>query len=315
MKAMMIEKFGDLDQIKLGEIPIPEPQPNEVQIQIAYAGINPVDWKICEGLLRERMPYEFPIVLGWDVAGIITKIGKQVSRLKIGDEVFAYARKSKIKDGTLAEYICLEADHVAFRPEKIGLREAAAIPLTGLTSWQSLFDSANLKTNESILIHAGAGGIGSMAIQFAKQQGAKIFTTANQQNHAYVKKLGADVAIDYKQEDFVAKIKSILPSGVDVVFDTIGGSTLEKSLDVIKPGGRLVSLLQQLPADIAEKRHIIATYVFVHPNGSQLKTIAELIDAGKVVPPHLKEYPFNQTQEAFAELKTGHVQGKIVIKI
>lgn len=315
MKAMLIEEFGELDCIRLGDIAMPAPQSNEVQIQILYASLNPVDLKICEGLLRERMPYEFPITLGWDVAGIISKVGKHVSRFKEGDEVFAYARKSKIKDGTLAEYICLEDINVAHKPETISLREAAAIPLTGLTSWQALFDAAKLQAHETILIHAGAGGIGSMAIQFAKHQGANVITTSSQQNQAYVKQLGADVAIDYTREDFVESIKSLLPVGVDVVFDTLGGQTLQKSLAVLKAGGRVVSLLQLVPEDTAKQSNITASYVFVRPNGAQLETIAAWIDAGKVVVPHLKEYAFEQTKEAFAELKTGHVKGKIVIKV
>lgn len=315
MKVAFIEKFGELDQVKLGQISTPEPLVNEVQIQISYSSINPVDWKITEGYLRERMPYEFPIVLGWDLAGTISKLGPNVSQFKVGDEVFAYARKSKIKDGTLAEYICLDANNVALRPKKISLREAAAIPLTALTAWQSLFEAAKLKANETVLIHAGAGGVGSMAIQFAKNQGAKVFTTASQRHADYIKQLGADVLIDYRKENFVSKIKSLVPGGVDVVFDTIGGETLKQNFEVIKPGGRLVSILEQISDEEARKRNIQASYVFVRPDGGQLKTIAGLIDAGKVVPPHIKEYPISEIQKALNELKQGHVQGKIVINI
>lgn len=315
MQAIIIEKFGELDQVKLGDIPTPEPQPNEVQIQATYAAINPVDWKITAGLLRERMPYEFPITLGWDVAGIITKIGQQVSQFKIGDEVFAYARKTKIKDGTLAEYICLDANNVALKSRKLSFDAAAAIPLTGLTAWQALFEAAKLKANETILIHAGAGGVGSMAIQFAKHHGAKVFTTASAQKHAYVKQLGADVAIDYKQEDFVTKIKSLAPKGIDVVFDTLGGAIQEASLNVLKPGGRIVSIVHQVPADIAEKHAVKPSYIFVHPDGAQLKSIADLLDTGKIIPPLTQEYPLAKAREALAELKCGHITGKIVIKV
>lgn len=315
MKAIVIEEFGDLNKVKLGEIPTPEPKANEVQIEVAYAAINPVDWKITAGLLRDRMPYEFPITLGWDVSGIISKVGENVSEFKKGDAVFAYARKAKIKDGTLAEYICLEANHVALKPNKISYSEASAIPLTGLTAWQAIFDAAKLNPLETILIQAGAGGVGSIAIQFAKYQQAKVITTASKNHHQYVKKLGADIAIDYHKENFVDRIKEVFPEGIDVVFDTIGGKTLESSLEVIKKGGRLVSILQEVPPDVALKHQINAKYVFVHPDGKQLKTIAELIDAGKVKPPNIKEYPFSKTREALEDLKQGHTQGKIIISL
>ncbi len=315
MKAIIVEKFGDLDQVTLGDIPTPEPAANEIQIQVNYAAINPVDWKICAGLLRDRMPYEFPITLGWDVAGSISKMGKDVSQFKIGDEVFAYARKAKIKEGTLAEYVCLDANSVALKPSKLNLKEAASIPLTGLTAWQALFEAAKLTSHETILIQAGAGGVGSMAIQFAKQHQATVITTASANKLTYVKQLGADIAIDYHQENFVTRIKELFPQGIDVVFDTVGGTTLQASLDSIKNGGRLVSITQQVPDDIATQHHITASYVFVHPSGKQLKLIADLIDAGNVVPPQIKEYPFAKTREALQELKIGHTQGKIVIKI
>lgn len=315
MKAVIIEEFGDLSQVKMSHIPITGPLPNEVQIEVSYAAINPVDWKIAAGLLRERMPYEFPITLGWDVAGKISKLGGEVSQFKVGDEVFAYARKSKIKEGTLAEYICLDESVITHRPKKLSLKEAAAIPLVGLTAWQALFEAAKIKSQETILIHAGAGGVGNLAIQLAKQYGAKVITTASVANHPYVKKLGADIAIDYHQENFVTKIKSSHPDGIDVVFDTIGGKTLEDSFTVIKPGGRLVTIIQQIPQDIAAKYKVHGSYVFVRPDGKQLKAIADLIDSGKIIVPEIQEYPLLKAKEALIELKSGHTKGKIVIKV
>lgn len=315
MRAMVIEDFGDINQMRLAEIPTPEPQKNEVLIQISYAAINPVDWKICAGFLRERMPYEFPITLGWDVAGVISKVGADVTHYKVGDEVFAYARKSQIKDGTLAEYICLDANNIAFKPKTLQAKEAAAIPLTGLTAWQCLFDAVHLKQGDVVFIPAGAGGVGSMAIQFSKYAGATVVTTASSKNHDYLKKLGADIAIDYHTENVIDRVQSLYPQGVDVVFDTMGGSTLEDSFKFMKVGARLVSIISKVTDDIADKHKIQAHYVFVQPSGSQLKTIGELLDTGKIRVPHIKEFTFENAREAMTELKAGHTIGKIVVKI
>lgn len=315
MKAILIEKFGGPDQLKLIDVPTPEPKDNEVQIAVAYAGANPVDWKISEGLLKDRMPYEFPIILGWDVAGTISKVGKGVTNLKVGDEVFAYTRGPIIKWGTYAEYVCFDAQHVVLKPKKLSFKEAASIPLSALTAWQSLFEAAQLKSGETILIQAGAGGVGGMAIQFAKNVGAKVFTTASLNNFVYVSELGAEVAIDYKHEDFVTRILVMEPDGIDVVFDTVGGKTLEASCGVLKKGGRLVSLLGQLSQSTVDKYGIKFTYVFVRPEGKDLKAIATLLDTGKVKPPTIEEFPLSKAKEALIKLKEGHTRGKIVLKI
>lgn len=315
MKVANIDGFGDLDQIKIADIPTPSPKANDIQIKIAYAAINPVDWKICAGFLRERMPYEFPITLGWDVAGVVSAVGENVSAFKPGDEVFAYARKDKIKDGTLAEYICLDAKNVALKPSGLSLSEAASIPLTGLTAWQSLFDAAKLQPEDVIFIPAGAGGVGSMAIQLAKHHGATVITTASERSHPYVEKLGADVVIDYHKEDFAEKIRELYPDGIDVVFDLMGGETLDASLTTLKSGGRLVSLLKELSPEEAKQCNISAYYVFVQPSGEQLKLIADLLASKKIASPKIKEYPFSQAKEALQELKQGHTHGKIVVKV
>ena len=307
MKAAVIEEFGDLNNIKISDIPTPEPEAHEVQIKIAYAALNPVDWKICAGYLRERMPYEFPITLGWDVAGEVTKVGKEVTSIKIGDAVFGYARKAKIKDGTLADYICLEANSVAIKPAQLNFSEAAAIPLTGLTAWQCLFDAAKLQPHEIIFIPAGAGGVGSMAIQFAKQQNATVITTANESNHPYVKKLGGGRFIDYRKENFARRIKQLYPQGIDVVFDTVGGGTLDASLSILKCGGRLVSILQEIPPEIAAKHQ-----------SAPLRVCATKWQTTKIhwIYWKQKSVAANQnillkTQEALEELKQGHTHGKL----
>lgn len=315
MKAVISEQFAGIDQIKLANIPKPEPLPNEVQIQVAYAAVNPVDWKIVEGHLKDRLPHEFPIVLGWDVSGTISKVGRDVTDLLVGDEVFAYARKPTVKWGTYAEYVCFEGKDVVRKPANLTLEQAAAIPLTGLTAWQSLVEAAKLKRGEAVLIHAGAGGVGSMAIQFAKHLGAKVITTASTENHDYVKKLGADIAIDYHKESFVEKIKEIFPNGIDVVFDTIGGKTQQESFNVLKKRGRIVSIVQPISETEAMKHDCIAHYVFVRPNGAHLKTIAELLESKAIMPPAIEIFPLEQAKEALEKSKEGHTLGKIVLKV
>lgn len=315
MKAIAIDRFGGVEQLKIHHFPIPAPSDNEVQIQVIDAAVNPVDWKIREGKLSGRLPHEFPLILGWDAAGIISAVGKDVKNFKIGDEVFAYCRKPIVKWGTYAEYVCVEAQNVAAKPKKLSFAQAAAIPLVGLTAWQSLFDVTHLKKGETVLIPAGAGGVGSIAIAFAKNAGAKVITTASQPNHAYVKSLGADVAIDYTKDNVLEKVKGIAPQGVDVVFDTVGGKSYLESFQMLKPGGRIVSLLEQPNADAEKKYQVKASYHFVMPNGEQLKKIAQLIDEGKVPPPHIEEVSWEKAADAQTRLQEGHTKGKIVLKI
>lgn len=315
MKAIIIDSFGGVEKLKMSEIPIPPPADNEIQIQIMYTAVNPVDRKIREGLLKNRLPYEFPIILGWDAAGKVSTIGKNAQKFKVGDEVYAYCRKPTIQWGTYAEFVNVDAANVALKPKRLNFAEAAAIPLAGLTAWQALFDHAKLNPGEIILIHAGAGGVGSLAIQFAKNAGAIIYTTACEANFPYVKKLGAKEAIDYKKEDFVKKIKSSHPDGIDVVFDTVGGNTLQESVKVLKIGGRIVSLLEQLPKEVLDSYKIQGSYLFVSPNGAQLEKIAELIDQGKVQPPKIEEMDLKDAGLAQEKLHKGIGGGKIVLKV
>lgn len=314
MKAVVIDQFGSIENLHQVECPIPQPEDDEVQIQILYASVNPVDWKICEGRLQGRLPHEFPITPGWDASGIVTEAGRNVKNLKVGDEVYAYCRKPVIHDGTYAEYICFDAEHVALKPKNLSFAEAASIPLAGLTAWQAL-ETANLKKGETILIQAGAGGVGSLAISFAKIAGAKIYTTASKSHHDYVRKLGADVAIDYTKESFVEALKKLEPQGIDVVLDCVGGDVLDNSIKVLKPGGRLVSILGQLDPKAAKKKKIHFSYVFVAPNGAQLKQIASLVEEQKLILPRIEEMTLDQAIEAQAKVREGHTEGKIVLKI
>lgn len=314
MKAITIKEFGGIEKLIFDEIPNPKPASNEVLIELIYTSVNPVDWKIREGYLKNRLPHQFPLILGWDAAGKIVAIGKDVKNFKIGDEVFAYCRKPTVQWGTYAEYIAVDAESVALKPKNINFAQAASIPLVGLTAWQALFDSAKLQKGETILIHAGAGGVGSLAIQLAKYAGAKILTTASPVNFSYVKKLGADIAIDY-HGGFIEEVKKAAPQGVDVVLDCIGGQTLQNSLKILKPQGRIVGIVEKLDPAIAEKNNVQGSYVFVRPNGRQLEEIGKLISENRVSAPNIEEMPLRDAAKAQEKNKAGHSKGKIVLRI
>lgn len=315
MRAIAIEKFGAQEEVKVMHLTPPPLQEEDVQISIKYAGVNPVDWKIKDGLLKERMPSEFPIVLGMDCAGVITAIGKNIKNFKIGDEVFTFCKKSKMQWGTYAEFLRVDAQQVAIKPKKLNFAEAAALPLSALTAWQALFDHGKLKKGGTVLIHAGAGGVGTMAIQFAKSIGAFVITTASKAHHSYVKKCGADLIIDYSKESFVKKITQEFPTGIDLVIDSMGGEVCTESMRVIKERGCLVSLLQQFDDKKAQPNDIRCVFFLTKPDGSQLQKIAELIDKGTIFAPQIEELPLESAQIALEKVRAGHVIGKIVLKV
>lgn len=315
MKAIAIEEFGDLNQLNLMDLPIPEPHANEVQIKIAYAGVNPVDWKISEGLLKSRMTNEFPIILGWDVSGTISKVGNEVTHLKVGEPVFANVRGDIIKNGTYAEYVCFDAKNVVRKPCRLSFAQAAAIPLTSLTAWQCLIEAAQLKAGETVLIHAGAGGVGGMAIQIAHHFKANVITTARTENHDYVKHLGANHAIDYTEVDTAEAVKEIAPQGVDVILDTVGPKNEELNFSLLKQGGRLVSIVAPPNSEHAQKLGFKAYYVFVKADGTQLKEIADLFESETFLPPEVEEFPLIKAKQALAQVKEGHNKGKVVLKV
>lgn len=316
MKAALIHAFEGIEKIEIAQVSIPTPQPHEVQINVKYAGVNPVDWKIAEGFLKGRMDYQFPIILGWDVAGVVSQVGKEVTSLKEGDPVFAFCKKEVIHDGSFAEYICLNAEQVVKKPNKLSFAEAATIPLSSLTAWQSLYDTAHLKNKEEVLIHAGAGGVGGFALQLAKLVGAHVITTTSGPNFDYVRSLGADEMIDYTQDNFVDTLQKKHPKGVDVIYDTVGGNTLKASYQTAKNGGRLVTIAGVVDQALATKQHLSsAQFLDVQPNGKELTKIAALFDEDKLLPPHIQEVPFEEVGLALHKSRDGHTQGKLVLKV
>jgi NADPH:quinone reductase-like Zn-dependent oxidoreductase len=309
MKAVVIEQYGGKEKLKEMEVPDPKIKDDQVLIEMKATSINPIDWKLREGYLKEMLPFEFPIILGWDAAGIIKETGKNVQQFQKGDRVFA--RPETTRFGTYAELTAVDENLLAKIPDNLSYEEAASIPLAGLTAWQALFDTAHLQQGEKVLIHAGAGGVGSLAIQFAKYAGAYIATTASEKNINFLKGLGADEVINYHTTQF----EDVL-SDYDVVFDTMGGAIQSKSFQVLKKGGRLVSIVEEPNAEEAKKYSIKAESIWLKPNGHQLGQIARLMETGKVRATIGETLPFSEkgVKDAHALSESHHAKGKIVIR-
>lgn len=309
MKAVVIDQYGSKEQLHETQLKDPVPGPHQVVVKLSATSINPIDWKLREGFLKQMFDWPFPIILGWDAAGVITEIGEQVSGWKKGDRIFA--RPATTRFGSYAEYTLVD-DHLLARiPENISFAEAASVPLAGLTAWQALFDHADLQPGEKVLIHAGAGGVGSLAIQFAKLHGAHVIATASAKNSDFLKSLGADEVIDYHTAHF-----EDLLSDLDVVFDTLGGEIQKASFKVLKKGtGRLVSIVNAPDQSLAVSYQVTAEAIWLKENGKQLKEIADLLASGKVKAVVGAEFPFSEKgiKEAHALSETHHTRGKIVI--
>jgi NADPH:quinone reductase-like Zn-dependent oxidoreductase len=315
MKAMAIDQFGGPGQLRLVDRPVPVPADDEVLVELQYTSVNPVDWKIREGYLKEFLPHRFPLIPGWDAAGIVRKVGRGVTAYKGGEKVYAYARKPAVQWGTYAEYVTVAADVAAPMPANVSFAQAAAIPLTALTAWQALFDFARLKSGQTVLIHGGAGGVGGMAIQLARHAGARVLTTASARNHEYVRGLGAHQPIDYTAGNFVDVLRKHEPGGADVVLDTVGGAVLRESLRAVKRGGTLVSVVDEPNAAAAGAEDVRTGYVFVSPSGTQLREITALIEQGVLRPPRIEEMRLEQAPAAQERSRGRHIAGKIVLKI
>lgn len=317
MKAVYHEDFGPADVLKYGDVPRPSPGRDEVLIRVRAAGVNPVDWKIREGLLKTRMPHQFPIIPGWDVAGVVAEVGPGVSGFRKGDAVYAYARKPVIKDGCYAEFVTLPARQIAPKPRSLSFEEAAAVPLAALTAWQALFDAAGLGKGQTVLVHAAAGGVGGYAVQLAKQRGAVVIGTARAENHDYLKELGADHTVDYTSGDVVEQIRTQFPRGVDVVLDAVGGETQIRSAELVRRGGTLVTILApQAETETAlRRRGAKLAYVFVAPNAAQLRKLSSLAESGRLRVHLAATLPLSEAAEAHRRIQGGHTRGKIVLRV
>ena len=311
MKAAFYDEFGDLNQIKVGELEKPEPAEGEVLIRVKSAGVNPVDAAVARGMLNEFIPAEFPVIPGWDVAGVIEERGHSARRFAKGDKVYAYARRPKVQHGTFAEYISIPESYVAKSPEKLTMDEAGGVPLTGLTAYQSLFDAGNLKGGETILILGASGGVGSFALQLTKWKGATVIGVAGSSNQDYMKDLGADYTVDYSKGDVGEAVDKVAPDGVDMIFHCSRGNSLAQSHDCLKEGGRLISITN---SDPERRDDVHFQYVFVEPNAVQLEHLSELADSGKLKVHVSKTFKLDDAQKALQEIESLHAKGKTVIK-
>lgn len=307
MRAVTISNYGGQDQLKLVEIDVPAISPTDVLVKVHAASVNPVDWKIREGYLAEMLPHTLPLTLGWDFSGEVVAVGETVTDWAVGDLV--YSRPEIVRNGSYADYIAVAANEIATKPQSLNHQFAAAVPLVTLTAWQALYDLAQVKEGDKVLIHAGAGGVGIAAIQLAKLKGAYVYTTASERNVELLKDLGADEVINYKTEDF-STLKDI-----DVVFDTMGGDVLDNSWGTLKKGGYLVSIVQPPEEEKAKALGVNAEFCFVQPNAAQLGEIGALIDDGKIKVLIDSVYRLDEVAQAHQKSEAGHAQGKIVIQV
>jgi NADPH:quinone reductase-like Zn-dependent oxidoreductase len=305
MKAIRIHQYGGPEVLAQVEMQRPTPGPDEVLIKIYAASVNPIDWKMRAGHVKEFFPLTFPSTLGWDVSGIVEEAGDNVTQFKRGDEVYAL-----VKGGGYAEYVVTKAPVVAKKPRTLDHIHAAAVPVAGVTALQALFEVAQLRAGQKVLIHAAAGGVGNFAVQLAKAKGAYVIGTASSKNQAFLGELGVDKVVDYQKTRFEDTVRD-----VDVVLDTVGGETLERSFKVLKKGGILVSLVQLPSQESTTKYGVRALFYGGHASSSDLAEIAKLIDDGKVKPVVETILPLAEARRAHELSETRHVRGKIVLKV
>ena len=332
MKAFVINKYSKKGELKLADVAIPEVKEHDVLVEVHASGLNLLDSKIKSGEFKMILPYKLPLILGHDVAGVITQVGNKVTKFKAGDAV--YARVADFRIGTLAEFIAIDEKDVALKPQNISIEEAASIPLVALTVWQAFVENAKLRKGQKVFIHAGSGGVGTIAIQLAKHLGATVATTASEKSFEMLKKLGADVLIDYKTQDFETILKEY-----DVVLNSQDTKTLEKSLRILKPGGKVISISGPPTADFAKaigapwfvkvilslissgirkkakKLGVNYSFLFMRADGTQLSQITSLIESGAIKPVLDKTFPFEQTNDALAYVESGRAKGKVVVRL
>ncbi|MBM0128012.1 NADP-dependent oxidoreductase [Pimelobacter simplex] len=321
---MIMNETGGPEVLQYGEIATPEPGPGEVRVRVAYAGVNPADWKNRQGMLAAFRPYVFPYVLGFDAAGVIDAIGEGVTGFAIGDRVVTPTNHGQGGQGSYAEYVVAAVDRVAVMPDEMGFAEAAALPVAALTAWQALQHNGGVQPGQQVLVHGGSGGLGSFAVQFARSAGAQVAATCSTANVAYLRGLGVEKVIDYVTEDVTAAVKEWAPDGLDLLVNTAGASSLAHGLDLVRAGGAFVSIPTlvddgDIPADVAaaagrgvERVYSMMTDIDCAP---ALATIAGMVVAGEVTLPEIRELDLRDAAAAHEAIQTGHTRGKIVLKV
>ncbi len=307
MKAIRFHDYGGPEVLKYEDVPRPEPQQGEVLIQVRAAGVNPFDLAVREGWLASMIPLQLPAIAGVDVAGVVMAKGEGVTDFSIGQDVFGFMSRNS---GAYAEYAAVARETIAPRPQTLDYVQAASVPLAATTAWQALFDVGGVKEGQTVLVHGGAGGVGTFAVQFAKLKGAYVLATASGQNVEYVKGLGANEVIDYATTPF-----ETVAHDVDVVLDLVGGETLQRSWGVLKAGGMLVSLLEPPSQDVAARYGVRAVMMGAQPTTDLLKEFADLLDSGQIKTHVGKVFPLEQARQAQELKRHGHTRGKIVLEM
>ncbi|MFI0978446.1 NADP-dependent oxidoreductase [Streptomyces sp. NPDC021093] len=307
MKAITYSAYGSPDALEYGERPEPKLGPDSVLVKVRAASVNPVDWKILAGYLDPALDAVFPVIPGWDVAGVVEKAGVAVSEFAEGDEVIGYVREDFVSRGTFAEYVAAPVRTLARKPAGISFEEAAGLPLAGLTAYQALTRNLKVRAGDKVLVHAAAGGVGSLAVQIARSLGAEVIGTASERNHEYLRSLGA-TPVAYG-EGLAGRVREIAPDGVDAVLDLVGGEALQVSPELLASGGRLASI-----ADGAVKG-LGGDYVFVRPDSADLTALGKLVERGELTVEIAAVYPLEKAADAFRESIGGHTRGKIAISV
>lgn len=307
MQAIRIHNYGGADVLMLEETPTPTPKANEVLVKVQAASVNPVDWKIREGHMKDMIPIQFPATLGSDFAGVIEAVGPDVTNWQVGQSVFGSPAQGS---GAYAQYAAAASQTIAEKPNNVDFAQAASLPVAALTAWQGLFDHGHLEAGQSVLIHGAAGGVGMFAVQFAKWKGATVYATAGADDLDWARELGADTVIDYKNARFEDSAKD-----VDLVLDLIGGETQTRSFAVIKPGGALIATAQP-PAPAAGKdKHIRAEMMNMKPTTAALQQVIDLLSEGKIRTFIGATFPLAEVKQAHELSQNGHVRGKIILEI
>ena len=306
MKAIVAHEYGGPDVLKYEDVPLPEPKENEILVRVIASGVNPADPLILNGKYAKEFGTHLPLVLGYDMAGVVVRVGAKVTKLRVGDPVYAYL----LWGGGWAEYCISNEGESAIKPKSFGFIDASAVPLAALTAWQALIDIGKIENGQTVLIHGGSGGVGSFAIQIAKAHGARVIATASTANQDVLKQLGAEVAIDYTKQKFEE-----IAHDVDLVLDPVGRDTLARSYGVIKKGGIVVTIVSRCDQAELKKHEIRGASLSSHPDSGELGEITKLIDGGKIKPIVTEVLPLTDAAKADAQAETHHTRGKIVLKI
>jgi NADPH:quinone reductase-like Zn-dependent oxidoreductase len=308
MRAIRIHGYGNASVLAYEDADVPKIADDDILVRVVAASVNPVDWKIREGHLSKMIPYQMPLILGWDVAGVVDALGNAVTDFKVGDAVFS--RPDIKRNGTYAEYVSIRASEAAHAPKTISYQEAASLPLAGITAWELVVSKGNTKPGQKVLVHAASGGVGSLAVQLAKWRGAHVVATTSADNMELVRSLGADEVIDYRAGNFAEKLRD-----VDLVVDTLDGAVQEASWLVLKPGGLLISSVGEPSAERAKAARARGQSIFIGPDAAVLAQLTQLVDSGKLRPIIGGQFALKDTAKAHALSETGRTVGKIVLYV